>query len=158
MVDSVNSSNKYGSIERIGEIQNNRVAYILHTPDSEVATKISIPKAECDTFERTYSDIISVAPQMEKFMQKYSTPEGAEQLKKRTRWTIGLPIAIGGLTPAILIRKAKTPIQILCATAGVIAGGITGSLLNNKLNMPPGVNKLNEASKTMSKLDIQPLV
>ena len=155
---SVQNSNQIGSINRIASTQDGRIIYQVVSPDGYEAGKMSVANQDADTFERAYNDIAEVAPKLQEYAQKHSSPEEIEHKNKVAKWTVGVASALGFLIPAYATKKMKLLPQILITLAGTVAGFITGSALSYKMNTPAGMSKFTKAANTISKLDIKPVV
>ena len=145
-----------GSINRIGNTPEGRVIYQLVDGNGKVAGKVSVGAQSSDTFERTFKTITDVAPKIQDYAKKM-TPQKVEQKKNTAKWLRRGMFAVGFLTPAILV-KGKTWKQALITVAGSIAGIIAGVITTNKIMTPPGAKELNNATKTLQSLDVQPYI
>ena len=71
MVQNVSTQqpNNFGVINRIGTTNNGRVIYQVVDKSGKIAGKMSVAQRDCDTFERSYSQIMRAAPKMQAYMQ-----------------------------------------------------------------------------------------
>ena len=153
MVQSVNNQqNGYGSLSRVGSTDNGRVIYQLSEADGNVAGKLTVPQEQSDIFEKSYNDIMSAAPKMQKFAEKM-TPEKMEKRKKTANWVLGLSTLTGFLVPAIAIRGKGQFWKTALSTVAGLSAGIFASF---KLKTPPGAMKFAKATQNLSKIDAQP--
>lgn len=153
----LSNQNQYGAINKLGMTSEGRVAYQVVTPDGQVAGKLSIAPNDCDRFERSYNDIMEAAPKLEKYMQTH-TEADLKKAQKKGRWITGIGAFVGGIIPAVLIKKPdKLIIKLLGTLAGTIAGLYAGASIAKKVTIPPGAEQMSRASQEMSKLDIKPL-
>lgn len=157
MVQSVNtqSSNKYGSVNRVGNTPDGRVVYKIVSPDGYEDINLSVPLQQSDTFEHAYNDLITTAPVVEKYMQTH-TEDDIKATQKKARTIVFSATLIGGLIPAVAIRKAHMIWKVLAAIGGALTGLFAGSQIAAKSATIPGAQKLSQATQTISKLDIQP--
>lgn len=152
MVSEVNNAkNAFGTVSKVGKTPDNRVIYQLSDNEGNIAGKISVPETQCDVFEKSYQDIVKVAPKMQKFASKM-TPEKQQKRKKIANWTLGLSTLTGFLVPAIAAKtwqKSKTAL-------GTVAGLALGIIASMKLQTPPGAIKFTKATQNLAKIDAQP--
>ena len=155
------SQNGYGSINKIGMTNNGRVVYQVVDSTGQVAGKMSVAQKDCDTFERSYRDIMESAPQLEHYAQT-TTPEQMQKKQQQAKWLIGGSGLVGGLIPLLTV-KAKggwgwgLMKQVGLTLLGTGAGLLLGIGIAAKTMMPPGSAKLAKATQNISKLDIQPV-
>lgn len=150
------SVNAMGSINKIGKTPEGRVIYQLIEPNGKAGNKITVGAQNSDVFERSFQTITNVAPKLQDYAKKM-TPEKAEKQKNTAKWLRRGFFAVGFLAPAILV-KGKTWKQALATIGGSILGIIAGVISTNKIMTPPGMKELNEATKVISGLDIQPYI
>ena len=156
MVQNVSTQqpNNFGVIDRIGTTNNGRVIYQVVDKSGKIAGKMSVAQKDCDTFERSYSQIMRAAPKMQAYMQN-TPPEKLAKKQKMAKWIMGGGALLGGLWPAL---KAKgTFKQIALTILGSGAGLLAGMFCSSKMLTPPGSQEFIEASRAISKLDIQPV-
>lgn len=147
-----NQQNSFGTITKIDTVEGGRAVYQLTDINGDVAGKLTIPQQQCDIFEKSYKDIIEVAPKMQEYAQKM-TPEKMEKRKKTANWVLGLSTLAGFLVPAITVRgKGQGWKTALGTLAGIAVGGFTSF----KLKTPPGAMKFAKATQNLSKIDAQP--
>ena len=156
MVNNVgaNAQNPYGAINKVGMTQDGRVVYQVVNPEGKVQGGLSVAAADCDTFERSYKDIMEAAPKLEKYMQTH-TEDDMKKAQKKGRWITAIGGFTGGIIPVILTKNYRTFVQIICTAAGVIAGLFAGAKVAQKVSVPPGAEQMTRASQEISKLDIQ---
>lgn len=142
----------YGSVYKIGATENGRVIYQVVDGDGRAAGKMSIPKKDCDTFEKSLHDVMSSAPKLQAYAKKM-TPEKMKKQKRMSNWMIGGCTAIGALIPMI---KAQNK-QIFWTALGTVAGLATGVGLSFATTAPSGALKFAKATNTISKIDVQPV-
>lgn len=161
MVQSVNyqnSSSAYGNIQRAGYTQNGRAVYRVIDSNGNEAGKLSIPQESTDTFEKAYVDILKTAPEIQKFAIENSSPDDIKRRKNISRVIVAGCGAIGAIIPIALTRKSSTLKQILSTVGGIVAGLSAGFVGSVAATTPPGTFKFAKASRTISKLDIQPVI
>ena len=161
MVQNVGSSNNpnksYGEISRVGTSPDGRVIYKVVDPSGKVAGGLSVSPNDCDKFERVYNNVMEAAPKFEKYMSTH-TKEDLKKNQKRGRWITGIGAFIGGILPAVLIKKPdKKIIKILATLAGTTVGLFAGVSVAKKVVIPPGVEEMSKATHEMSKLDVRPI-
>ena len=157
MVQNVSNQNNYGSISKIGATETGRVVYQLNDSNGKFVGKLSVSPKDTDTFERSYKTIMEEAPKLQKFAEN-TTEADLKKKKKRASWIIGIATGIGALIPVYLTRNLKAGWRQILPTLGGASVGLGVGILGVKKSLtPPGANKLNEASKALSSIDIQPL-
>ncbi len=158
MVDSVKfGQNHYGNVRRIGATPNGRAVYQVIDSDGREAGKLSIPVADTDKFEKAYIDIMETAPQIQKYVLENSSEKDIKRRRNLSRAIVAGGGIIGAAVPMALTRKASTLKQILATVFGIVAGLSGGYLAAISATTPPGTFKFAKATRTFSKLDIQPL-
>ena len=161
MVQNVSSSNNtnksYGEISRVGTTPDGRVIYKVIDASGKVAGGLSVSPNDCDKFERVYQNVMEAAPKFEKYMSTH-TQEDLKKNQKKGRWITGIGAFIGGILPAVLIKKPDIKIlKILATLAGTVAGLFAGVSIAKRVVIPPGVEEMSKATQEMSKLDIKAL-
>lgn len=147
-----------GSINRIGTTNNARVLYQIIDGNGGSA-KISVAQKDCDTFERSYKDIMEAAPKLEEYARTTST-EKMMKKQQMSKWIMAGGAVLGGIYPLL---KAKgngfwgVLKQIGLTLLGTGVGLGVGTYAAVKLTTPPGAVKLSKATQTLSKLDIEPV-
>ncbi len=157
MVQSVsnpNQGNNFGTINRIGTTNNGRGIYQVADNQGNVVGKMSVASQDCDTFEKSYHTIISVAPKLQEYAQN-TDPGKLEKKQKMAKWITAGGAILGGLWPALKARGLFK--QISLTLLGSLAGLAGGLFVASKIVTPPGANEFAKASQTISKLDIQPM-
>ena len=159
MVQGLNvNSNGMGSISRVGMTNNGRVIYSVVEPNGQVAGHLTVSQKDCDTFERTYNDIMTAAPKLEKYMQTHSE-EDIKRLQKRGKRIIGGSALVCGIIPALFSHKLTSNrwLQVAMTLGGTFIGLFAGVKIGTKVMTPPGANEMSKATKTLSSLDVQPI-
>ena len=157
---SMQSNQGYGAIKRVGRTQDGRIVYQATEPNGKVAGHISIAQKDCDLFEKSYRDIMESAPKIQKYAQTTS-PDKMAKNQKKAKWIVGLSTAIGGGLPLFLI-KGKPGfwhglLQAAATLGGCIAGLGIGSVVAQRVALPPGASKFAQATKNLSKIDVRPV-
>lgn len=153
---SVQNQNNYGSINRIGTTETGRVVYQVSDGAGRVAGRLSVAAKDSDTFEKSYQTMMEAAPKLQKFAEN-TTPEKMQKKQKKVAWGVGILGAVGAGLGIWFTRNSGILKQSLVALGGAVVGLGTGVFMANKAMTPPGAKELNDASKTLSKLDIQPV-
>ncbi len=161
MVQNVSnqSSNNYGSINRIGTAENGRVIYQVTDGSGQVAGKLSVAQKDCDTFEKSYKDMMEAAPKLQKYVQN-TPPQKMEKMQRLSKWIIAGGVLLGGLIPAIKVKGNGfwgTMKQIGATLLGAGVGLGLGVTVATKTCTPPGSIQFTKASQNLSKVDIQPV-
>ncbi len=157
MVSNVNySSNSYGNIQKIGQMQNGRTVYRIIDSQGVEAGKITLPSEDSDKFETAYKDIMETAPKI----QEFSINNSSEKDIKRRRNISRAITTVGGIAgvalPLYLTRKSTSTIKkIISTVAGIITGLSAGFLTSLAVTTPPGTFKFIKATRTLSKLDVK---
>ncbi len=150
--------NSYGDIQRLGTTTNNRTVYQVIDSQGEKSGKLSIPKEQAYKFEKAYKDVMITAPKIQEYVLENSSEKDIKRRRNLSRIIVGTGGLIGAIIPIVLTQKASKVKAIISTVAGIIIGlsaGYTASLL---ATMPPGTLKFAKATKTFSKLDIQPVI
>ncbi|MBE7703613.1 MAG: hypothetical protein E7Z89_06140 [Cyanobacteria bacterium SIG28] len=148
-----NQQNKLGTIKRLGMTPDGRMVYQAISSDGEPIRKMSIAQKDCAVFEKSYADIVEVAPKLQKYAAENSDPQKMKQKQKISKWVLGGGALIGGLIPAIFAKKW----QILSTIGGTIAGFALGGFINSQFLAPPGYSKFIKATQNISKIDARPI-
>lgn len=159
MVQNISQAqNPYGSINRIGTTPDGRVVYKVMDGNGDIAGGLSVAQKDCDTFERTYNDIMTAAPKLEKYMQTHSE-EDIKRLQKRGKRIIGGSALVCGIIPALFSHKLTSNkwLQVAMTLGGTFIGLFAGVKIGTKVMTPPGANEMSKATKTLSSLDVQPI-
>lgn len=149
----------YGSINRVGMTNNGRVVYQVVDGQGKVAGKMSVAQKDCDTFEKSYRDIMESAPKLERYART-TTPEKMQKKQSLMKWIIGGCGLIGGIIPLVLAKgngfwgfMKQAGLTLLGTGAGLVLGfGIVAKTMT-----PPGSTQFMKATQNLSKLDIQPM-
>lgn len=162
MVNSLSANlkpNSYGNVLRAGYLPNGRAIYEVIDSDGNKAGKLSLPKEQVDTFEASYKKILDTAPKIQAFVNANSS---LESMNKRRRLAQGIVVSSGivGLAiPMIILRKSiSVTKKILGAVAGIVAGLSAGFVASLAVTTPPGSLEFAKATRTLSTLDIQPIL
>ena len=150
--------NSYGNIQRIGNMSDGRIVYRVIDSTGEETGKLSVPNNEADTFESAYRDVMVSAPKIQKFVLENSSEKDIKKRRTLSRVIVGAGGLIGGASALFLAQKVSTVKQILSTVAGIIAGLTAGFAASLAITTPPGTYKFAKASRTFSKLDIQPVI
>ena len=155
MVNGINNS--YGNIQRVGMTQNGRAVYRVIDSNGDEAGKLSVPNANAGQFEKAYKDIMESAPKIQKFAAENSSEQDIKKRRTLSRIIVGTGGLIGAVIPVAITRKSSTLKQILATVAGIVAGLSAGFAASFAATTPPGKFKFIKATRTFSKLDIQPV-
>ena len=153
------SNNLGGTVNRVGTTDDGRGIYQMTEVTGEPLGRFSVAQKDCDTFERSFRQIIENAPKVKNYLEN-TTPEELEKKQKKAKWIVGLSSFAGGIIPALTLRGngvLKTLLQIGTTALGCLAGFVAGSFVANKVTIPPGMAELNEAHQNLRKLDVQPM-
>jgi len=152
MVQSISSTNQFGTINNLGQSEDGRFIYRVDDPKNGKSNMFSVAQKDAAKFEKSYKDIINVAPKLQHYADM--SPKEVEKRKTTSKFIIGVPITLGILIPMIKV-KGSTLKQSLYTLAGGITGAALGLFANNKIMIPDEAVKLSNATKTLSKLDIK---
>ena len=152
------SNNSFGNIQRAGIMPNGRALYRIIDSNGEEAGKISIPASNTDQFEKAYIDIRESAPKIQDYAAKHSSEADIKKRRNLSRLIVGIGGVIGAGIPIYLTRKASTLKQILSTVAGIVVGLSAGFAASLAATTPPGIYKFAKASRTLSKMDVQPVI
>jgi hypothetical protein len=149
----------YGNILRAGNLPNGRVMYNVIDSEGKKAGKLSVPLEEVDTFEASYKQILDTAPKIQAYVKANSSQSAIERRRRLGRSVIaGCGIA-GFAIPMVILRKsASITKKILGAVAGIVAGLSAGFIASLGVTTPPGSFEFARARRTLSTLDIQPVL
>ena len=150
--------NSYGNIQRLGTTANNRTVYRVIDSQGEESGKLSIPEVQADKFEKAYKDIITTAPKIQEYVLENSTEKDIKHRRNLSRFIVTTGGVIGATVPIALTKKASKVKAILSTVAGIIIGLSAGYAASLAVTMPPGTLKFAKATRTFSKLDIQPVM
>ena len=149
----------YGSVERVCSLPNERVLYNIIDSEGNKAGKLSIPYEQVDTFEASYKEILDTAPKIQAYVEANSSEEAVKKRRNIGRGIVGLSGLTGLAIPLILLRKSTSMTKkILGAVAGIVAGLAAGFVASLGVTTPPGSLNFARATRTLSKLDIQPVL
>lgn len=150
-------NNPYGNIQRIGTTPNGRSVYRVIDSQGQESGRLSVPQMQADTFEAAYRDIMDSAPKIQKFVIENSSEEDIKKRRTLSRIIVGAGGIIGAAVPIILTRNSSTTKKVLTTVAGIITGLTGGFAASLAATTPPGTYKFAKATRTFSKLDIQPM-
>ena len=158
MVQSVHNQQPFGLVNKIGTSADGRIVYQVVDTNGQEAAKMSVAPQDCDKFEKSYTDIMEAAPKLQKFVIEHNSPQEMAKRQKMAKRFVGIGALAGFLLPIPFTAKFKNHAllkQMAVSTLGLVAGLFTGSKLATAFVAPPGSAKLEKASKTLSKLDVQ---
>lgn len=164
MVEVFNASStsfkqaSYGNIQRIGTTPNSRTVYRVIDSQGEEAGKLSVPLSQADKFETAYKDVMESAPKIQKFVRENSSEKDIKRRRNISRAIIATGGVIGAAVPIALTKKLSRVKTILATVAGIITGISVGFAASLAATTPPGTYKFAKATRTFSKLDIQPVI
>ena len=147
--------NSYGSIQHIGTAKNGRELYCVINSEGEESGQLTVPKAQKDTFEKAYNDILETAPKIQKYAKEHSSPTDIQKRKNYTRAVTVAGGVLGAAIPLFFARKASSVVQILSMVVGIFVGLGAGFVTGFVNSLPPGTLKFEKASIILSRLDIQ---
>lgn len=151
--------NSYGNILRAGNLPNGRIMYNVIDSEGNKAGKLSIPKEQVDTFEASYKQILDSAPKIQAYVNANSSMEAVTKRRNMARGIVASSGIIGAGIPLIILRKsASVTKKILGAVAGIVAGLSAGFIASLGVTTPPGSLEFAHATRTLSTLDIQPVL
>ena len=157
--NSVQSQNGFGTINRIGTTNNDRVVYLVTDGLNKESLKMSVAQKDADAFEKSYQSIIESAPKLQHYMET-TPPEKIQKRQKSAKWVVAGSGLVAGLIPLIACKPQgvwKWLGTIALTAASTAAGLFGGSLVASKMITPPGAKEFATATQTLSKLDIKPL-
>jgi len=149
--------NSYGNIQRIGTTQDSRMIYRVIDSNGKESGKLSVPACDADKFESAYKDVMESAPKIQQFVIENSSEKDIKKRRTLSRVIVGAGGLIGAIIPVACIKKLSTTKRVLSTVAGIIAGISAGFAASLAVTTPPGTYKFAKATRTFSKLDIQPV-
>lgn len=162
MVNSLSVNLKpssYGNVLRAGYLPNGRAMYDVIDSNGNKAGKLSIPTEEVDTFEASYKQILDTAPKIQAYVKANSSKEALEKRRSMARAIVASSGIIGLAIPMIILRKSVSVTKkILGAVAGIVTGLSAGFIASLSVTTPPGSLEFARATRTLSTLDIQPIL
>lgn len=151
--------NSYGNILRAGNLPNGRIMYNVIDSEGNKAGKLSIPKEQVDTFETSYKQILDTAPKIQAYVNANSSMEAVTKRRNIARGIVASSGIIGAGIPLIILRKSSSVTKkILGTVAGIVAGLSAGFVASLGVTTPPGSLEFAHATRTLSTLDIQPVL
>ncbi len=149
----------YGNILRAGNLPNGRVMYNVIDSEGNKAGKLSLPYNQVDTFEASYNQILESAPKIQAYVKANSSVESINKRRNMARGIVGASGIIGAAVPLLILRKSTSVTKkILGAVAGIVAGLSAGFVASLGVTTPPGSLEFARATRTLSTLDIQPVL
>ena len=155
-MNEINNMNPYGNIQRAG-VGNGRVIYRVIDSEGKEAGKMTVAQQDADTFEKSYIDIMSTAPKIQKYVSEHSSPEELQRRRLMSRICIASGTILGVALPLLLMRKSSITKKILTSIGGIVLGLTAGFGASLSISTPPGTFKFARASRKLSKIDIKPL-
>lgn len=156
MVNGVDVSvGTYGVVQRVGKLNNGRVVYQILDSGGEPAGRVSLPQNQVDTFERTYSQIIESANEINEYVSTHSSAEDYNNRKRLSAISILGCGVVGGAIPIFWTKNSSALKQIFATAVGVLAGLITGLAIALEINTPKGSYKFSKAKHRLLDLDIR---
>ena len=141
------------------KLPNGRVLYSVIDSEGNKAGKLSLPAEQVDTFETSYKQILDTAPKIQAYVKANSSVESVNKRRNMARGIIGTSGFIGASIPLIILRKSTSVTKkILGAVAGIVTGLSAGFLASLSVTTPPGSLEFAKATRTLSTLDIQPVL
>ena len=151
--------NSYGNILRAGNLPNGRVMYNVIDSEGNPAGRLSLPAEQADTFESSYNQILDSAPKIQAYVKANSSEESIKKRRNIGRFIVGASGLIGAGVPLIILRKSTSVTKkILGAVAGIVTGLSAGFVASLGVTTPPGSLEFAKATRTLSTLDIQPVL
>jgi len=151
--------NSYGNITRAGNLSNGRVMYNVIDSDGNRAGNLSVPQNQVDTFETSYKQILESAHKIHAYVKENSSEEAIKKRRNLSRATVAASGIIGAISPLIVLRKSTSITKkILGTVAGIITGLSIGFAASLGITTPPGAVQFAKATRTLAKLDIQPVL
>lgn len=153
------TSNSYGNILRAGNLPNGRVVYHVIDSDGKKTGKLSLPKEQSDSFEASYKKILESAPKIQAYVNANSSIEAINKRKNIGRGVVAAFGLSGAAIPLLILRKSTSITKkILGVVAGIVSGLSAGFIASLGITAPPGSMDFAKARKTLSELDIQPVL
>ena len=151
--------NSYGNILRAGNLPNGRVMYNVIDSEGNPAGKLSLPADQIDTFEASYKEILKTAPKIQAYVKANSSQESINKRRNMGRSIVAASGIVGATVPLLILRKSTSITKkILGAVAGIVAGLSAGFVASLGVTTPPGSLEFARATRTLSTLDIQPVL
>ena len=151
--------NSYGNILRAGSLPNGRAVYSVIDSEGNHAGKLSLPQEQIDTFEASYKQILDSAPKIQAYVNANSSQESINKRRNMARGIVAASGVVGVSVPLLILRKSTSITKkILGAVAGIVAGLSAGFVASLGVTTPPGSLEFARATRTLSTLDIQPVL
>lgn len=151
------NSSGFGNIQRMGAMPNGRTVYRVIDSNGDEAGKLSVPSRDTAVFEKSYIDLMDSAPKLQKYVLEHSSEKDIKNRKTLSRVIVAACGIVGAAVPVYFTRKSSTLKQILCTVTGIVAGLSAGFAASMYATTPPGAIKFAKATRTISKMDIQPV-
>lgn len=149
----------YGNVLRTGRLPNGRVMYSVIDSEGNHAGKLSVPLEQVDTFETSYKEILDTAPKIQAYVKANSSQESIAKRKNMARGIVAASGVAGFAIPMVILRKSSSITKkILGAVAGIVTGLSAGFIASLSVTTPPGSFTFARATRTLSTLDIQPVL
>ena len=164
MVDMLNigvsgfRQNSCGNIQKISVTPEGRVVYRVIDSQGEESGKLTVPQNQTDKFESAYRDVMNTAPKIQKFVMENSSEQDIKKRRNKSRAIVAAGGIIGAAVPIALTKNVSRVKSILATVAGIIVGISAGFAASLAATTPPGTYKFAKATRTFSKLDIQPVI
>ena len=150
--------NSYGNIQRLGTTPEGRAVYRVIDSQGEASGKLSVPQNHVDKFESAYKDVMDAAPQIQKYVFENSSEKDIKRRRNLSRAIVTTCGVVGAAIPIALTKRASKVKTILATVTGIIVGLSVGYAASLAATTPPGTFKFARATRTFSKLDIQPMM
>lgn len=149
----------YGNILRAGNMSNGRVMYNVIDSEGNQAGKLSLPAEQVDVFEASYKQILESAPKIQAYVNANSSPESINKRRNIGRGIVGASGIVGAVIPLVILRKSTSVTKkILGVVAGIVTGLSAGFIASLGVTTPPGSFEFARATRTLSTLDIKPVL
>ena len=149
----------YGNILRTNSLPNGRVVYSVIDSEGNKAGKLSVPAEQTDVFEASYKQILETAPKIQAYVKANSSEAAINKRKNTARGIVSGCGVLGLAIPIILLRKSTSITKkILGMVAGIVTGLSVGFIASLGVTTPPGSLDFARASRTLSEIDIQPVL
>jgi len=149
----------YGNILRAGVLPNGRVMYDVIDSEGHKAGKLSLPEAQVDKFEESYKGILDSAPKIQAYVKANSSQESISKRRNIARSIVFASGVAGATIPLMILRKTSSITKkILGLVAGIVTGLSAGFITSLAVTTPPGAFEFAKSTRTLSTLDIQPVL
>ena len=149
----------YGNVLRAGNLPNGRVMYNVIDSEGNKAGKLSLPAQQVDVFEASYKQILDSAPKIQAYVKANSSEESINRRRNMARGIVATSGIVGAAIPLMILKKSTSVTKkILGAVAGIVTGLSAGFIASLGVTTPPGSLEFAKATRTLSTLDIQPVI